>query len=395
VRVVTALSLCLLNAAACAKASSDDDTDGNATPDAAVGSHDDAGGDTPDAGGGVVASSCPADQFATGFDESGALTCAPIDPAASGAVNQHCSIYLGWRDSCDGCTTAPAKWGATGASASSCANGAGADDTCTTPALGGTEIALFGLNTDGDVDDNDKFYLGWHCVPPDEPHVNGPCPAGTYLWAVAPAGVECVTASDMIAEYARTSCNLYVGSRDSCDGCVTAPAKWGHVSGADCSNDNGVNNTCTTPMLGGQTVDLFGLNTDGDVNDDDKLYMGFQCAGATAAEEVVDHACPDDQLVVGIGSDGRVHCASPLPAAEAVIQRSCRFYFGFRDSCDGCVTAPAKWGSVSHNECTLGVGADDTCTSALFDGVSVPLFGLNTDGDVDGNDKFYVGFQCE
>lgn len=131
------------------------------TPDAATGPGDDAGGE-PDAGGGGVASSCPPDQFATGFDDGGALVCAPIDPAALAAVNQQCSIVLGWRDNCGGCTTAPAKWGST--SATSCANGAGGDNSCISPTLGDTAIEMFGLNTDGDVDGNDKFYLGFKCL---------------------------------------------------------------------------------------------------------------------------------------------------------------------------------------------------------------------------------------
>ena len=392
-RAVTTLSMVLLTAAAaCAKASSeDDDADGVDVPDAATDMRPDAGSE-PDGGSGVVASECPPEQFATGFDEGGALVCAPIDPAASAAVNQQCSIYLGWRDSCDGCTTAPAKWGAT--SASACANGAGGDNSCLNPTLGDADIKMFGLNTDGDVDDNDKLYLGWNCVVPEDTHVAGPCPEGTFLWAVAPAGLECVTAADTIAAYAGANCNLYLGARDSCDGCATAPAKWGHVSSAGCVNDNGVDNTCTAPALGGPNVDLFGLNTDGDVNDDDKFYLGFQCAGAAPAEEVVDRSCPDGQLVVAIGSDGRVHCASPLPSAEATLQKECRFYFGWRDSCDGCNLAPSKWGSVSHSECDRGVGANGTCHSVMLGGVAVPMFGLNTDGDVDGNDKFYLGFTC-
>ena len=175
-RVVTTLSIVLLSAAAaCAKGASEgDDADDVDLPDASTDIRPDAGSQ-PDAGGdGVVASECPPEQFATGFDEGGALVCAPIDPAARSAVNQQCSIYLGWRDDCDDCTTAPAKWGST--SASTCANGAGGDNSCLTPTLGDVDLKMFGLNTDGDVDDNDKLYLGCHCVVPEDTHVAGPCP---------------------------------------------------------------------------------------------------------------------------------------------------------------------------------------------------------------------------
>lgn len=46
-----------------------------------------------------------------------------------------------------------------------CLNGAGADDTCSTHLLGsgGSVIRLFGLNTDGDVGDDDKFFYGLKC----------------------------------------------------------------------------------------------------------------------------------------------------------------------------------------------------------------------------------------
>ena len=41
--------------------------------------------------------------------------------AAVGYVRSRGAVYLGWRDSCDGCTTAPSKWGL--ASDATCSNG--------------------------------------------------------------------------------------------------------------------------------------------------------------------------------------------------------------------------------------------------------------------------------
>ena len=126
-----------------------------------------------------------------------------------------------------------------------------------------------------------------------------------------------VAAADAIAGYARQSCAMYAGWRDSCDGCTDPPAKWGRVTSEACQNGAGAANTCTVPTLADQTVNTFGLNTDGDVNDDDKFYLGFTCGGAAPAEEEVDRSCPEGQLVVGVESNGRVRCASPLPAAVA------------------------------------------------------------------------------
>jgi hypothetical protein len=44
-----------------------------------------------------------------------------------------------------------------------------------------------------------------------------------------------------------------------------------------CDGGEGVNNTCVTTTLGSDAVTLFGLNTDGDVDDNDKLYIGMRC----------------------------------------------------------------------------------------------------------------------
>ena len=96
-----------------------------------------------------------------GTNADGSFQCA--DPAATFAayVGAHCSLFLGWHDSCDACTEAPTKWGQVGTG--SCANGAGADDTCTEMNLGDATVQMFGLSTDGDVNDDDTLYIGLRC----------------------------------------------------------------------------------------------------------------------------------------------------------------------------------------------------------------------------------------
>ena len=334
---------------------------------------------------------CTEGEFAVGVDADGTLQCAPIAPTATDAVRSHCALYAGWRDSCNGCTNVPAKWGS--ARHGSCATGLGADNTCSAASLGGINVSLFGLNTDGDVNDDDKFYLGWQCdTPPDAP-IAGPCAAGSFISAITADGIDCITARGMIVEYLRANCHVYLGWRDSCNGCTGAPAKWAHASSTSCDRGVGVDNTCTMPTLAGASVRLLGVNTDGDVGGDDKFYLGFQCSGATTASEVVSESCPPGQLVVGRDGSG-VHCASPLPLAETAVQQSCSLYFGWRDNCDGCTTPPAKWGRVGHAFCENGFGADNTCSVSTLAGNPVQLFGLNTDGDVNGDDKFHVGLAC-
>jgi hypothetical protein len=360
---------------------------GSVDSDAAATAGDGAATDAPL----PAASACPAGQFATGLDDGGRLECAPIDAAALAAVDEHCAVLFGWSAACGACTSDPTRWGRV--TGTSCANGIGANGTCTSATLDGVDVEMYGLNTASDVADDDKFYLGWSCAVPDDTPSAGPCPAGTFVSALAP--VECVTARAAIAGYAHESCAVYAGWIGACDGCTTAPAQWGRASGEDCANGLGAEGTCTTPTLGDTEVHLFGFSPDGDVDGDDKFHVGFQCAGASAADGLVDRACPDGQLVVAVEEDGQVRCASPLPAAEAALQTGCHLYLGWRGDCTGCDSEPAKWGRVSHDACEVGVGADDTCSATELGDATVELFGLSTDGDVDDNDKFYVGFTCE
>jgi hypothetical protein len=148
-------------------------------------------------------------------------------------------------------------------------------------------------------------------------------------------------------------------------------------------------------MLGGEAVQLFGLSTGGNVNDDDKFYVGLRCDPPMPEEGSATGACPPGQLVTGIEDDGAVTCASPAPLVASTFADRCALYFGWRDSCTGCTSAPSKWGAVTQNDCTNDLGAGSTCQTATLGGAAVELFGLNTDGDVDDTDKFYVGFRCD
>jgi len=391
--LLTCIALGLAGLTSCASARSETDAGSAAGIDArptADARRFDAG--PPDAGA-IVASMCPSGEFATGLGSDGRVICAAITDAARAAVNNNCSVYLGWRDGCDGCTSSPAKWGRT--DAVNCSNGTGTDNTCTAPSLAGTVVNLFGLNTDGGVDENDKFYFGFRCEAPADTPAAGPCPAGSFVSAITADGVECVTGHAAIIGYVSTGCELYAAWSDNCDGCVTTPEKWGRVNTDACVIGTGVNNTCTLPPLGGPSVRMLGINTDGEVNDDDKFYVGFQCNGAMASGGPVAGTCPTGQLVVGVNDDGTVECASPAPATETAVRNDCSVYLAWHDSCDGCVTAPQKWGMVSHASCQNGIGAANTCTTPTLGGAAVPLFGLNTDGDVNDDDKFYVGLNCQ
>lgn len=372
---------------------------GGATPTSVgVGGTVSSGGDGGTGGdGGVggstwIAQDCPAGEFAIGFDGQGTLQCAPLGSAVHAAVNDGCVVYTGSRDNCDGCTTAPEKWGWSGGA--NCSAGVGANNTCTSPSLGGVTPAMFGLNTDGDVNGDDKLYMGLRCTVPTDTPIAGPCAAGSFAVSYDGASVTCVTGEAAAVTYVRDQCELYYGWRDDCDGCTSAPEKWGRTKATECVNGTGLHNTCTQPTLGGNMVTLFGLNTDGDVDGNDKLYVGFHCDGAVAGGGTATGACPPGELMVGTNSDGTIDCADPAPAIEAIVQSECFLYYGFRDNCDGCTTAPAKWGRVNYAICENGVGNDNTCQTSPLNSTSVRLFGLNTDGDVNGDDKLYSGLYC-
>ncbi len=342
-----------------------------------------------DAPGIEVIRTCPAGRLAIGVDAAGGVTCALPDEPARAAIGAGCAAYLGWRDGCDGCTTPPLKWGRAGAT---CTN-VGVDTTCTTAMLGGTDVPMFGLNLDGDMDGNDKLYGSLHCSPPPATTSPAPCPAGAFVTGRAGSSWTCAPLAGAAIAYVRDSCALYLGWQDGCDGCTTSPVKWGRAGGASCQNGTGADNTCSTAALGAETVNLFGLNPDGDVDGNDKVHVGLHCGTPMPASGPAMTTCPAGQFVTGTSPDGTFRCASPAAVFHRYVTGQCSLYFGWRDNCDGCVLPPSKWGSTRVGSCTLGVGADDTCGRFPL-GELVDLYGLNPDGNVDGNDTFYVGLRC-
>jgi hypothetical protein len=339
----------------------------------------------------LPAGHCNPGEYATDIQQ-GQVVCSPIGGATRTAVDDHCSIYAGWQDGCDGCTTTPGKWGYAGGTR--CINGAGGDNSCTMPTLGGAAVRLFGLNPDGDVDGNDKLHASLHCTPAMPSNATGPCPAGEYVTGSNGVSIRCAPIAINVADYATRSCEVYTGWQDNCDNCVTAPAKWGHAGDRGCMNGVGGDNTCTDMMLSGETVKMFGLNPDGDVDGNDKLHIGLHCAPAAAATSSTTTLCPAGQFVVGVATDGSFECESPEPAIADHIAKSCNLYFGWSDNCEGCNTPPSKWGQAYVGGCANGVGGDNTCTTFTFGTESVALFGLNPDGDVDGNDTLFFGLSC-
>jgi hypothetical protein len=346
------------------------------------------------AGGGTGSSKTCAAGYVVGIDSGGNVVCDTVGTTARDAVHQSCSIYLGWRDSCNGCTNDPAKWGyASGSSA--CANGTGADDSCTTPSLGGNTVSLIGINTDGGVGDDDKFYTGLHCAAVTPATSTGltSCPTGQFATGVSGNTVSCATLSDYVTSYFSNNCQVYFGWRDSCNPCTNPPSKWGSTNDAACSM-TGTNDTCTQPTLGTQSVRLLGVNTDGTVDDTDSFYMGLHCTGAAGATAANQTSCPAGQFVTAVNTDGTVDCASPRIDIESYTRASCYAYLGWQDVCNNCSTPPTKWGRANDTTCDKDAASNSVCVTTSLGGQTVNLFALNTDGGVDDNDTFYAGLSC-
>lgn len=352
----------------------------------------DAEGGAGGAGGGPIEQACPTNQFATGFDDAGVIQCAPLDESVLTAVNQGCSLYLGIRDNCGSCSTAPAKWGKV--SGAACQNGVGVDNTCAPATFGATQVQMFGLNLDGDVDENDKLYAAFTCNAPVFGETPGPCAAGQFVSSRSGGAVGCTAASAAILEYTRGACSFYVGWRDECDSCNFAPTKWGFANSLACNVGSGAGNTCLPTTLGVDTVPLFGLDLDGNMDDNDKLYFGLECQAAVAEGGPQPSACPQGQLLVGTHGDGTVECESPRAVIANLVKDRCRLYAGWRDSCNACTTQPAKYGRAGEGFCANDAGVNNTCQAVSLAGTQVDLFGLNTDGDVDDDDKIHVGLEC-
>lgn len=339
---------------------------------------------------------CPAGMFVTGVAAGGALVCSDLADAVRRYVDGSCRVHLGWQDSCNGCMGPPAKWGSAGAS--SCAIGGGADNSCISALVGTAPVRLFGVNPDGDVDNNDVLYAGLSCAAPAATTRTGGCPMGQFVTGIDAAGQAVCASPDGSARAAiGRDCFLYGGWRDECPACtVTPPTKWDRVNDTTCQNLVGPNgDTCTQASLGGATVRLLGLDFDGDVNNDDQIYVGMRCeaSGGTQGSGAIE-SCPADQAADGIGMNGALLCAPVAPAVHAYFTSSCYLYLGWLDSCGGCTRPPVKWGRVSATMCANGAGADNTCTTQTLNGTTLPMFGLNFDGDVDNNDLLNLGLHC-
>jgi hypothetical protein len=341
----------------------------------------------------VDAQACPPGEFITNMDGDGRLLCSTIDALTKSAFDDHCRIHLGWRDSCGACTDPPAKWGSV--SPKLCNTGVGIDNTCGTFNLGGLPITLFGLNLDGDVDTNDKLYARFSCDATPLVQSAGPCDPNELAINHDTGMLGCGAASAGILDALRSNCRIHVGASDNCEGCNAPPLQWGQASTLQCNAGSAGATTCSMATLGTETMNILGVDFEGDVDGNDTLFMGLSCTKPTTAPAQNVATCPAGQYATGITGDGKVDCAPVDALAIAYFEAHCRVYLGVSDYCNGCIGVPDKWGYTSSAACQNGFGYDYSCVQTTLGTDMVRLFGVNFDGDVGNDDTIFVGLRCE
>ncbi len=174
--------------------------------------------------------------------------------------------------------------------------------------------------------------------------------------------------------------------------------EWSDSSGTWlCGTDNDTTYTGADFALSNQSCGagqvVGGINSDGTaicVPDANTTYTGADFA-------LSNRTCPSNQFMTGISATGTPICSGiPNSVLRDYVNANCYVYFGWRDDCDGCTSAPIKGGrarGLTSNCATFG--GDTTCQTHSLFGQSVRLAGINPDGDVDGNDKLYIGIKCE
>jgi hypothetical protein len=181
-----------------------------------------------------------------------------------------------------------------------------------------------------------------------------------------------------------------------------------------CGNDNDVD----TDTLGGLTciagdiaffdgVDWTCLQLAGTACAVGEVVTGFDSAGNIVCDPPTDETirgltCPANQFMRGVNADGTLVCATLDATVRTYINTNCFIYVGWADDCEAGCGTPQKMGRVNGdtNACTTSLGGasdDSTCNTQvdLVGALDIRTLGTNFNGDVDGNDKLFVGFHCE
>ena len=341
------------------------------------------------AGGGPVAQHCNPGEFVTNIT-NGVISCTPVADLATEALASSCSVYYGWRDNCSN-NCLPTRSGKV--SGSECEVSGLGDSTCKPFTLGSdVDVELFSVDIVGNIIGDDRLFAAIHCLPGSASA--SACGQDTLVTSYDGTTTTCAPVSGAVLDYVRPGCGIVTGWRDTCSGCNMPPANYAWSTSTDCKVGGG-SNSCAAAPLFEDTVQLQSIGLGGQVNDDDTFYVGLRCDDAVSTEAVATNACPAGEFVVGIEANGALNCLGLAESAMTAFRERCSLYFAWNGECDTCDDPPTKWGRTRDGNCMTSGAPDDTCSTMTLGNQTVNLYGLNTDGTVDGQDTFRIGFRCE
>jgi hypothetical protein len=133
-----------------------------------------------------------------------------------------------------------------------------------------------------------------------------------------------------------------------------------------------------------------------------EVVTGFDSAGNIVCDPPADDTirgatCPANQFMRGVSADGTLVCSTIDAQVRSYINANCFIYVGWSDECNGTCTVGDKFGRVNQTSCATNLGAnsdDNTCQTQTLGGNAIDTLGINFNGDVDGNDKLFVGLRC-
>lgn len=138
-----------------------------------------------------------------------------------------------------------------------------------------------------------------------------------------------------------------------------------------------------------QTGDLLVLNYASDFAGGTQVQGNLEAQNdlAVRGSTTVDSLLAQDASVLG---DFRVGGSTIRDIARDYVRSSCRVQLGWTDGCNStCTVSPGREGPNAHADgtCSGGDGAKTRCNNNWA--------ALNVDGDVNGDDNFYIRFICD
>ncbi len=324
---------------------------------------------------------------------AGEAGCAALAPRIVEAANEHCALGFGWLNECADCDDPPQKVGVVGGR---CEVLAGDHSECATQFLAGVgapgELELLGINTDGDVGPDDRLFAGFGCAAIEELTEGGTrCPEGMVAVGVDPlTGLRCSPIDLAVANWASEHC-LATLAWAECENCAVSPTLSVGANAAGCTNTS----HCPTIETGGGSFSLGALHPGHSIDGNDTFYLSLACDEAVSESEAVQGTmCPEGSFVHGWDERGALICGRPFQQFSNTMRERCSAYLGWRDSCNDCVAPPSRWAGVTATGCS-GSTPGARCMLHEVDGAELWMASVGMSGNVDGDDKFYVGFQCE